>query len=189
MTNDMDIMADGNKIDDAFIEKWQKIFTSSPRDLASYDELALRVRTDIEKYGCITKPTFIRLINWKSPRIRPIFESRGYEKYRQAIKKCLAAEDHDKMAILDDAYGIGAPVASTILHFIYPDRFPIIDFRTAEALYHFGRIESPKVSAKRYAAFREAILDIRKQHSGWSLRQIDMALFAFDKKELSRLKP
>lgn len=180
-------MAD--QINDTFIKNWQKMFAASPRDQASYGELVLKVRSDIEKHGCITKQTLIRLINWKSPRIRPIFEKRGYKEYRLIIKKCLAAEDRDKMAILDDAYGIGAPVASTILHFTYPDRFPIIDFRTAEALYHFGLIESPKVSAKGYAAFRDAILDIRKRHDRWSLRQIDMALFAYDKKELSRPKP
>ena len=182
-------MADIDLIDDNFIEKWQNSFADSPRAQTAYDELRLKVKTEIEKNGCISEQTFIRLINWKSPRIRPIFEKRGYEEYRLAIKKCLAAEEHDKMAILDEAYGIGAPVASTILHFIYPDRFPIIDFRTAEALYHFGLIESPRVSAKGYVAFRDAILDIRKRHDRWSLRQIDMALFAYDKKELSRLKP
>ncbi len=177
------------RINDTFIETWQKAFAASPRGQASYDELVLKVRTDMEKYGCITEQTFIRLINWKSPRIRPIFEKRGYKEYKQVIKKCLAAEDHEKMAILDDAYGIGAPVASTILHFTYPDRFPIIDFRTAETLFHFGYIGSPKVSAKGYMAFRDAILQIQKQYPRYSLRQIDMALFAYDKQELSRLKP
>lgn len=182
-------MSDSDSIDDTFIENWQKIFATSPRGQASYDELVPMVKSDIEEHGCITEQTFIRLINWKSPRIRPIFEKRGYREYRPIIKKCLAAQDSDKMAILDEAYGIGAPVASTILHFTYPDRFPIIDFRTAEALYHFGLIESPRVSAKNYAAFREAIRDIRKRHCKWSLRQIDMALFAYDKNELSRPKP
>ena len=182
-------MANSDLIDDTFIENWQNSFASSPRDQAAYDGLLVKVRAEIEDHGCISEETFIRLINWKSPRIRPIFEKRGYEEYRLAIKKCLIAEEHDKMAILDEAYGIGAPVASTILHFIYPDRFPIIDFRTAEALHHFGLIESPRVSAKGYTAFRDAILDIRKRHDRWSLRQIDMALFAYDKKELSRSKP
>jgi hypothetical protein len=182
-------MTDSDPIDDTFIEKWQNMFATSLRDQAAYDELVSHVRSDMEKHGCITGQTFIRLINWKSPRIRPIFEKRGYKEYQPIIKKCLVADDDDKMAILDDAYGIGAPVASTILHFTYPDLFPIIDFRTAEALYHFGLIESPKVNAKRYAEFRDAILDIRKRHDRWSLRQIDMALFAYDKKELSRPKP
>jgi len=182
-------MANSDPIDDTFIEKWQNSFADSPRARIAYDELRLKVKTEIEKHGYISEQTFIRLINWKSPRIRPIFEKRGYTEYRLAIKKCLAAEEHDKMAILDEAYGIGAPVASTILHFIYPDRFPIIDFRTAEALHHFGLIESPKVSAKAYAAFKDAIRGIRERHDRWSLRQIDMALFAYDKKELSRPRP
>lgn len=174
-------MADNDPIDDAFIEHWQKIFADSSGGQVSYDELVLQVRADIEECGCTTEQTFIRLISWKSPRIRPIFEKRGYGEYRLGIRKCLAADDNEKMAILDALYGIGAPVASTILHFAYPDRFPIIDFRTAEALYGLGYIESPKVSAKGYAAFRDVILNIQKRHPQCTLRQIDMALFAYDK--------
>ena len=182
-------MANSQLIDGSFIEQWQQKIDRSARDDKAYDTLVLCVKKDIEKRGYITKPTFIRLINWKSPRIRPIFEQRDFAEYRAGIKRCLAADESEMMAILDELHGIGAPVASTILHFTYPYRFPVIDVRTAETLYHFGYIESPKVSAKRYTAFRDAILQIQKQNPEYSLRQIDMALFAYDKKELSRLKP
>jgi thermostable 8-oxoguanine DNA glycosylase len=174
-------MANVHLINVSFMKKWQKMFDSSARDHEAYDQLVLCVKNDIAKHGCITKPTFIRLINWKSPRIRPIFEKRDFAEYEAGIKKCLAADDNEKMAILDELYGIGAPVASTILHFTYPDQFPIIDVRTAEALCRLGYIESSKVSTKRYTAFRDAILCIQKQHPRYTLRQIDMALFAFDK--------
>lgn len=168
-------------IDGSFIELWEKAFDSSALDRAAYDKLVSRVRRDIERYGYITRPTFIRLVNWKSPRIRPIFENRDFKEYRTGIRKCLVAGDDEKMAILDELHGVGAPVASTILHFTYPDRFPIIDFRTAETLYDFGYIGSRRVSAKGYAAFRDAILRIQERHPQYSLRQIDMALFAFNK--------
>jgi hypothetical protein len=174
-------MANVCTIDGPFIEKWESVFDSSARDRTVYDKLVSRVKRDVEKYGYITRPTFIQLVNWKSARIRPIFENRDFKEYRAGIKKCLAADDDEKMAILDELHGVGAPVASTILHFTYPDRFPVIDFRTAETLYHFGYIESPRVSAKKYAIFRDAILRIREQCPQYSLRQIDMALFAFNK--------
>jgi hypothetical protein len=82
--------------------------------------------------------------------------------------------------------GIGAPVGSTILHFIYPDRFPVIDVRTCEALYHHGYIASTTRDVKRYPDFRKAILGIQKQYGQYSLRQIDKALFAYHKLELSK---
>lgn len=175
-------MIESGPVGDLFIERWQKQFASSPQDQAAYEELVLKVKHDREKHGYITKPTFIRLINWKSPRIRPIFEKRGFAEYRAGIKKCMAADDSEKMIILDELHGIGAPVASTILHFTYPDKFPIIDVRTAEALCSLGYIESPKVNTKRYTAFRDAVLCIQKLHPQFTLRQIDMALFAYDKK-------
>lgn len=174
-------MIDSDPIDDSFLEKWQLKFGSSPRDQAAYDDLVSRVKGDIKKRGYISRPTFIRLIEWKSPRIRPIFEKRDFKEYRAGVRNCLAADDDEKLAILDDLYGIGAPVASTILHFTYPDRFPIIDFRTADALFNFGYIGSPKVNGRAYASFREAILNIQRSHPGYTLRQIDMALFAYDK--------
>ena len=80
--------------------------------------------------------------------------------------------------------GIGAPIGSTILHFIYPDKFPIMDVRTCESLFHLGYIKSKSRDEKRYPMFRKAILDIQKQCDQYSLRQIDKALFAYDKFEL-----
>ncbi len=170
------------RINGPFIANWGKAFDISASGQEAYEELVSQVKRDVEKCGYITKPTLIRLVDWKSSRIRPIFEKRDFREYRAGIKKCLAAGDEEKMARLDGLHGVGAPVASTILHFTYPDRFPIIDVRTAETLYHLGYIESPKVSAKRYAAFRDAIRRIQGQCPQYSLRQIDMALFAYDKK-------
>lgn len=75
--------------------------------------------------------------------------------------------------------GFGVPVASTILHYIFPDRFPIIDIRTAEALYINSKIKSPDRSDYRiYDQFRSAIIEIVRK-TGCSLHQIDRALFAY----------
>lgn len=56
--------------------------------------------------------------------------------YENCFVKILqdSCDDGRKIEMLDDLPGIGIPVASAILHFIKPDRFPIVDFRTVEAL-------------------------------------------------------
>lgn len=87
------------------------------------------------------------------------------------------------MAILDELYGIGVPVASTILHFIYPSIFPIMDVRAAEALYYSGYLNAKSRTQNNYANYRRVITDIAQQNK-CSLRELDKALFAYHKKKL-----
>jgi hypothetical protein len=173
------------KIDDSFIEKWSPKFDGGVRGEDSYHHLISQVHNEIGKKGCLTKPTFISIINWKSPRVRPIFERNDYRIYKNGIKRCLSETDDNKLSVLVELPGIGAPIGSTILHFIYPDSFPIMDVRTCEALHSLGYISSKSRDEKRYPAFRKAILDIQKRCGQYSLRQIDKALFAYHKLELS----
>ncbi len=172
-------------IDDAFIEKWSQKFDGGARGEIKYEQLVTKVKDEICSKGYLTKPVFIDIINWKSPRVRPIFEKGDYRVYKKGIIRCLSENDDDKLPVLMKLDGIGAPIGSTILHFIYPDRFPIMDVRTCEALYYLGYISSKARDGKRYPAFRNAILDIRMRSNGRSLRQIDKALFAYHKLELS----
>ena len=78
--------------------------------------------------------------------------------------------------------GILDPVASTILHFMYPDKFPIKDVRTVGTLRDKDLL-GEKVSYKDY---RTEIFKIYDNCKGeFSLRQIDRALFTYnEKKEL-----
>jgi hypothetical protein len=168
-------------INDRFIEKWSQRANGGARGEEQYLRLVSKAKAEISSKGYLTKPTFIEIINWKSSRIRPIFEKGDYRVYKNGIIQCLSENDDEKLSVLMKLDGIGAPVGSTILHFIYPDRFPIMDIRTCEALYHHGYIRSKSRDEKRYSDFRNAILDIQKKYPRWSLRQIDKALFAYNK--------
>ncbi len=172
-------------IDCLFIEKWSRIFDGGVRDETKYDLLVTKVKEEIASKGYLTKTTFIMIINWKSPRVRPIFEKGDYRIYKKGIMRCLSENDDEKLPALMELDGVGAPIGSTILHFIYPDRFPIMDVRTCEALYYHGYVRSKLRDEKRYPDFRNTILDIQKQCGHYSLRQIDKALFAYHKLELT----
>jgi len=100
------------------------------------------------------------------------------------MRRCFDAPEEDKLAILDELYGIGVPVASTILHFMYPDRYPIMDVRTVEVLNFAGYLKSKQRNQRQYIPFRATILALMQQYR-CSLREIDRALFAYDKKELA----
>lgn len=172
-------------IDDTFIEKWHPRYDEIEDDEEKYRMTIIKVSNEFSQKGTISKETFIDILNWKAPRVKGIVKLNEFDIYEKAFRKCFKAPNEEKLAILVKLYGIGIPVASTMLHFMYPQSFPIMDIRTVETLYHAGYIESKARDQKRYIPFRSAILTIANNCPRWSLRQIDRALFAYHKIELA----
>lgn len=167
-------------IDNSFISKWHPRYEETEVDQRAYEQIILAVADDIKKLGTLSNDVFKRILVWKSPRLMGIVKLEKFNSYYSpAIKNVLIVSDDQKLKILDDLYGIGAPTASTILHFIYPDKFPIIDVRTIRALFTNGYIEHKSTGARNYSEFRNAILSIKKVASNYSLREIDRAPFCF----------
>lgn len=173
-------------IDDSFIKKWDPRYDETEDDEEDYKRILLSVAKDIKKLDTLSKDVFVNLLIWKTPRLKGIVKLNGFNSYAEAIKRCLGVPEDQRLKVLDDLYGIGVPFASTILHFIYPDEFPIMDIRTVEVLYAGGYIKSKVRDAQRYPNFKTTIFSIQKKYPVWTLRQIDRALFAFHKIALSR---
>jgi len=171
------------RIDDKFIEKWHPKYDEIENDEKEYQNILKLVSNNIKNADTISKPIFIRILNWKAPRVKGIVELDKFDQYAEAIKRCANKSilEEEKLAILDDLRGIGVPVASTILHFMFPKTFPIMDVRTVEVLHCGGYIESDKRDQKRFVPFRNTILNIQHKYPRWSLREIDRALFAYHK--------
>lgn len=167
-------------IDDNFIKEWHPKYDKPEigGDYAEYENLIEEVSR-----GTISKPIFIRILDWKAPRVKGIIKLDNYDDYAEGIKHALQAPEDRKLPILDDLYGIGVPVASTILHFIYPSIFPIMDIRVSEVLYYSGYLTAKSRTQNNYVKFRRVILNVAQQ-SKCTLREIDRALFAYHKIEL-----
>lgn len=75
-----------------------------------------------DRSGFVHESTFVKLLKWKSPRLLGIVPLDRYNEYNDKIKEAIAAADNEKLQLLDELYGVGVPVASTILHFIYPNK-------------------------------------------------------------------
>jgi len=168
-------------INNIFIEKWHPRYDEIENDEKQYEKIIASVSDELSQESTILRGTFIDILNWKSPRVRGIVRMNEFNVYADAFRQCFNAQDNEKLAILDKLYGVGVPVASTILHFMYPNCFPIMDIRTVETLYYAGYIESKTISQEHYCVFRAVILEIAKDNPKWSLRQIDRALFAYHK--------
>ena len=169
-------------IDIDFIAEWEMKYDSLEGDENDYKSILNLVMTELRHTNTISKDTFIQLINWKSPRLKGIIRFADYENYyRPVIEKCLIEIDlRSKLRLLVSLYGIYIPSATTILHFIYPDVFPIIDFRTTETLNHYGLLKSTRITENNFWDFFNVIHKI-KTDTNFSLRKIDRALFSYHK--------
>jgi len=179
------IMESDLKIDHNFISKWHPKYDEIANDEAEYKNLVDLTEIEIQEKGTISKATFIRILNWKSPRVKGIVRLNEFNVYERGVSAAYSAEENEKLKTLIRLRGIGPPVGSTILHFIYPNSFPIIDIRTAETLYYAGRIKSKSTYFSHYASFRSEMLKIAKENPSFTLREIDRALSAYHKIYLS----
>jgi hypothetical protein len=176
-----------NLIDIDFINEWETKYDSHEIDENEYKSILTLVKFEINNSRTISKNTFVRIINWKSPRLKGIVKLSDYgSDYKPVIDRCISETNiENKLRILLPLYGINTPTATTILHFIYPDVFPIIDVRTTEALYHRNLLDNKSRSVENYWNFYEIIHRI-KTETGSSLRKIDRALFSYHKILLSK---
>ena len=132
---------------------------------------------------------FERIYDWKASRSKNYIDKKNKELYISAFKEICDLKDKEKINFFKETKqrkklpGILEPIASTILHFTYPDKFPIIDVRTVGTLRDKGLLKTKTIS---YNDYREEIFKIFNNCKGeFSLRKIDRALFTYnEKKEL-----
>jgi hypothetical protein len=178
------------QVNDEFIRHWGPRYDEIAHDEFDYQNLIQRVIEEVRDGGSISSDTFWRIYNWKAPRARYHVQWDNFNIYENAFRNVLQLPDEQnelKVMVLDNLPGIGIPVASTILHFMYPNVFPIIDFRTVEALQNLDCLDNGRPfyyfrdRLDGYMIFRGVISDIVQQYPHWNLRQIDRALFAYHK--------
>ena len=178
-------MEDDLQIDQKFVRTWHPRYDETESDEPEYQALITLTSTEIRQQKTISKPTFIRILNWKSQRLKGIVRRNEFDRYQEAIRVAYSAGADQKLEILVRLYGVAPPTASTLLHFIYPDSFPIIHVRTTETLYCAGLIRYRKTGSSHYPSFRSEMLKILSEVSPFTLREIDRALFAYHKNHLS----
>ena len=171
-------------INKAFIDKW------SPRydnlyvggDEPDYNHIVKRVQSELSDSSTLSKDTFIGIIDWKSARVKGKVDWDDFQLYQKAIKCVPEVSDELKLSLLCGLDGVEIPVGSTILNFMYPDKFPIVDFRVTQVLYDAGLLTSQTISKKTYRKYKTVIEDIVKD-TGCDIRTIDRALFSYHKEK------
>ena len=114
---------------------------------------------------------------WKSPRIRPQIARNTEAGVRGVTTAALLARDEStRLRLLLGLRGVGVAVASVILHFTHPARYPIYDVRVRAALRRIGiRRRFPPTGAG-WAAYAAVLRELASRHRV-SLRALDKALW------------
>ena len=135
--------------------------------------------------GHYERAEFLLLCRWKTPRSGPHVAKNSAAAILAATAAAFRAPGAAAQArALIALNGVGMPTASVLLHFAFPERFPILDVRALEALGVAGR---SSYTPAFFAAYCEECLALAARH-GVSLRTLDKALWQYSK-ELSSGPP
>jgi hypothetical protein len=125
--------------------------------------------------GFYRREDFLTVVRWKSARAVPLAERNTAAQIRSATRAAFAADGEvQRMASMLTLKGVGAPVASALLHFAYPQRYPILDYRALATLGDTKR--RTQYSPDFWASYVSRCCDLARA-AGVSLRDFDKALW------------
>ncbi len=129
-----------------------------------------------------------RVALWKINRVLNIPDNVIQNLDKLAKSKKLSIDDSNTKKVISellDCQGVNVPMASTILKFLRPDIFPILDVRANRALT--GKtIQNYEYDLDVYLKYAKKIYDL-KDKINLPLHEIDEQLYCFDKKHNGKI--
>ena len=128
--------------------------------------------------GHYRRAEFLLVCGWKSPRSRPLVAANPARRVAARTRAAFAAGDETaRIAALLSLDGVGVPTGSALLHFAFPDRYPVLDVRALESLGVRGRSTYPPAF---WLAYLDACRALAAAH-GVTVRTLDKALWQFSR--------
>ena len=146
-------------------------------DFDQDDEVAASGASACER-GYYTKSELVRICEWKTMRSRSRV-ARNTAGFVEGITRVsFATEDEsERMAALCALHGVNLPTASVLLHFAFPDRYPIIDWRALESL---GQPRQPTYTIEYWRAYLDVCRKLAAQ-AEVTMRVLDKALWQYSR--------
>lgn len=145
-------------------------------------EIEKRLEKEMPTYrhqAFLDRPIFLAIASWKSPRPKRHHEKNTEDAIEAATARAFrASSDAAAIGALSGLAGVGLRTATALLHWMRPERFPILDVRVVAALQEDQPSNWEDVAFYNYIAercrgvARELRLD---------LRRVDRAMWAWDK--------
>ena len=131
--------------------------------------------------GWYTHDEFLAVVRWKSARVVPLAGENTAADIEDRSRAAFAAGDElTRVRALLELRGVGVPVASALLHFAFPDRYPILDFRALATLGDTRRRTT--YVPDEWVEYVTRCRDLAAQN-GVSMRVLDKALWQASKDE------
>jgi hypothetical protein len=125
--------------------------------------------------GAYSYEDFLTVVRWKSARAVPRAERNAPDAVEHATRAAFASTDEvTRVTHLLTLDGVGVPVASALLHFAFPERYPILDFRALHTLGDPKR--RTQYSPALWADYVQRCQDLARE-AGVSIRDLDKALW------------
>jgi hypothetical protein len=125
----------------------------------------------------LTRADLVWLGEWKTPRIRPLIARNTAAGVRGVTAAAfLVGDEGRRLRLLLGLGGVGVPVASVVLHFAEPSRYPVYDVRVLAALRRLGIRRGFPPTASGWNAYVACLRGLAWRY-GVSLRTLDKALW------------
>jgi len=145
----------------------------------AYEATENKIKAWLNTRRYLDKRRFVEIGCWKSPRTRKHYENNDSATVKEITKFSFATKSEEaRIKVLFVLNGVQYPVASVILHFAFPDTYPILDFR---AIWSLGWGQPAHYTFDFWQKYCDRIRDISKE-TGESIRTVDKALWEYSKK-------
>jgi len=146
------------------------------RDRRLTDEITVTVFPSYERRGYLTKDEFLTVCEWKTPRSKRHCASNDASLI-QEVSNLVRRTSSEELRIRAWTLlaGVKWPTASVFLHFAFPGRYPILDYRVLWSLCTDVPSKYTFAFWQSYAEFCRALAS----QTGVSLRMLDQALWKY----------
>ncbi len=162
-------------------QKYEECYGSQNKDTEE------RIKYLLKRQRYLTRKNLWSIMDWKALRIRNYANENTLSMIKRKTRESFETED-EKIRIESllgqkgGLRGVGYPVASTILHFAFPDMYPIMDFRVIRSL---GWNKPSSYKFNSWDNYCKRVRFLSKKY-GLSIRTIEKSLWKFDKEQNSR---
>ncbi len=148
----------------------------SPRDRRLTEEITRDVFPAYRARGYLKKKEFLTVCSWKTPRSQPRCATNDESTIEEISGLVLSTQSE---ALRIQAWtllsGVKWPTASVFLHFVFEDRYPILDFR---ALWSLGVEKPPAYTLEFWHTYTTTCRALATK-AQVSLRALDRALWKY----------
>ena len=144
----------------------------------SDEKTEIKLKRLLEKQRYLEQPEFIELCMWKSRRQTKLYKTNQNELVKELTHFSFATKNEEaQIKILMILNGVSWPIASAILHFAFPYKYPILDYR---ALWSLGWERPRFYNFKLWQKYCNKITQLSQQIV-LPIRVIDKALWEYSK--------